>query len=373
MDHVARLVGALALPECDAGRVAAAERWLGLFGEDELERYALVAATGAWVHALRGRTADAERWLAAAENGAAVRALPIGGASTRPLIALVRAALCRDGVEQTRADAETAVAGLAAGDARRAHALVLLGAAQNLLGAADNADETLERAAEEAAAHGATGARIAALAERTLIAAARGDCDAAERLALEARAVGTAGPHPETAFGALAAAVAARALLRRGCWDEARAELETAEKLRPTVTRAIPWLAVQTLLELARARLTLPETDRARALATEAAAILRRRPDLGAVTARVGELQAELDDPHALRAGTESRLTTAELRLLPLLATHLSFREIGARLYVSRNTIKTQAISVYRKLGVSSRSDAIAEATRLGLLTESAT
>ena len=61
-------------------------------------------------------------------------------------------------------------------------------------------------------------------------------------------------------------------------------------------------------------------------------------------------------------------LTRAELRLLPLLATHLSFREIGARLYVSRNTVKTQAISVYRKLGVSSRSDAIEHAVRLGLV-----
>ena len=51
-----------------------------------------------------------------------------------------------------------------------------------------------------------------------------------------------------------------------------------------------------------------------------------------------------------------------------MLATHLSFREIGARLYVSRNTVKTQAISVYRKLGVSSRSDAIDRAAQLGLV-----
>ena len=57
----------------------------------------------------------------------------------------------------------------------------------------------------------------------------------------------------------------------------------------------------------------------------------------------------------------------AELRLLPLLTTHLSFREIAERLFVSRNTVKTQAISVYRKLGVSSRSEAIERATELGL------
>jgi DNA-binding CsgD family transcriptional regulator len=67
------------------------------------------------------------------------------------------------------------------------------------------------------------------------------------------------------------------------------------------------------------------------------------------------------------RGGGATGLTPAELRLLPLLATHLSFRQIAEQLYVSRNTIKTQAISVYRKLGVSSRSDAVAEAQRLGL------
>ena len=51
-----------------------------------------------------------------------------------------------------------------------------------------------------------------------------------------------------------------------------------------------------------------------------------------------------------------------------MLSTHLSFKEIGERLHVSRNTIKTQAISVYRKLGVSSRSEAVALAEELGLV-----
>jgi len=58
----------------------------------------------------------------------------------------------------------------------------------------------------------------------------------------------------------------------------------------------------------------------------------------------------------------------AELRLLPLLTTHLSFREIAERLYVSRNTVKSQAISVYRKLDASSRSEAIERAVALGLV-----
>jgi LuxR family maltose regulon positive regulatory protein len=63
-----------------------------------------------------------------------------------------------------------------------------------------------------------------------------------------------------------------------------------------------------------------------------------------------------------------SSLTAAELRLVPLLSTHLVFREIGERLHVSRHTVKTQAISVYPKLGVSSRSEAIDRAQAIGLL-----
>ena len=64
-------------------------------------------------------------------------------------------------------------------------------------------------------------------------------------------------------------------------------------------------------------------------------------------------------------------LTGAELRLLPYLATHLTFPEIAGRLFLSRNTIKTEAVSVYRKLGASSRSQAIDRAVEVGLLESS--
>jgi LuxR family maltose regulon positive regulatory protein len=62
-------------------------------------------------------------------------------------------------------------------------------------------------------------------------------------------------------------------------------------------------------------------------------------------------------------------LTSAELRLLPFLATHLSLAEIGERLLISRNTVKTQAVSIYRKLGASSRSETIVRMQEFGLVT----
>ena len=63
-----------------------------------------------------------------------------------------------------------------------------------------------------------------------------------------------------------------------------------------------------------------------------------------------------------------STLTTAELRVLQFLPTHLSFEQIGKELFVSRNTVKSQAIAAYRKLGVTSRTEAVERAQALGLL-----
>jgi LuxR family maltose regulon positive regulatory protein len=65
---------------------------------------------------------------------------------------------------------------------------------------------------------------------------------------------------------------------------------------------------------------------------------------------------------------TASSLTAAELRLLPLLSTHLSAPEIAGELFLSPHTIKSQMRSTYRKLGVSSRNQAITRARELGLL-----
>jgi LuxR family transcriptional regulator, maltose regulon positive regulatory protein len=53
---------------------------------------------------------------------------------------------------------------------------------------------------------------------------------------------------------------------------------------------------------------------------------------------------------------------------MPLLATHMSFPEIAAKLFLSPNTVKSQAMSIYRKLGASSRHQAVTRSGGLGLL-----
>jgi LuxR family transcriptional regulator, maltose regulon positive regulatory protein len=94
--------------------------------------------------------------------------------------------------------------------------------------------------------------------------------------------------------------------------------------------------------------------------------ILQQRPDLGDLPRLAAQLESRLATLKAGAVGASS-LTAAEMRLLPLLSTHLSFREMGERLFVSSHTVKTQAYSVYRKLGASSRSEAVARVHELGL------
>jgi LuxR family maltose regulon positive regulatory protein len=365
--RAADILAAIALPVYYSGRVATLELWLKRFGRTGLyERYAAVALHGCRIHALRGRPELAKRWLEAAIRAPFSGTLPDGSPSTAPWIATLRAWLCEAGPRQMLADAEEALAELPQESNWRPSALVVHGAALLLLGEVEKADEVLAAAATCAAANGSTETQVVALAERALLAADLGDDGKAERLAAEAnRLVATSGVEGAPAR-AIEHATTAKILLHRGRWNEARASLTAARALLPYVTVAIPWLAVQTRIELGRGFATLRDAPAAEGLLGEIEEILARVPGLDRLAAQAEELRQEVGAVPELE-GNAAGLTPAELRLLPLLATHLSFREIAERLFVSRNTIKTQAISVYRKLGVSSRSEAISEAHRLGL------
>ena len=134
------------------------------------------------------------------------------------------------------------------------------------------------------------------------------------------------------------------------------------------LTYALPYFAVQARIELARVHLALADLAGAKTLMREVDELLRRRPDLGNLAGEAGALRARLAKERDPSAPGASALTGAELRLLPMLSTHLSFPEIAEDLFLSPNTIKSQAVSIYRKLGTSSRSQAVARSRELGLL-----
>jgi LuxR family maltose regulon positive regulatory protein len=61
-------------------------------------------------------------------------------------------------------------------------------------------------------------------------------------------------------------------------------------------------------------------------------------------------------------------LSDRELEVLELIAEGLSNREIAAKLYLSLNTVKVHSSNIYGKLGVNSRTQAVAKAKTLGIL-----
>jgi LuxR family transcriptional regulator, maltose regulon positive regulatory protein len=349
------------------GRLDELERWFGWFeANGEVEGHADLAVLGAWIGALTGHPVAAERWAGAVRRASAGTA---SGAGRREgPEALLRAALCRGGVEKMGTDAELALVLAPAGGAWQAAAQLLLGISHLLAGRQDEAERHLADATEVGEDAGVD-AGMLALAERSILAMARGEWRQAEALAGRASAGARGAWRDRYGSGALLHAVTARLAIHRGDVAQARDDLARAERLRPLLTWALPHLAVQVRLEMARTYLALTDAVAARTMLWEVGDLLSRRSRLGLLRDQAAELHAQLDTMRMDAVGA-SALTTAEVRLLRLLGTHYSFREIGVQLYLSQHTVKSQAMSIYRKFGVSSRSEAIRHARDLGLLVE---
>ena len=191
--------------------------------------------------------------------------------------------------------------------------------------------------------------------------------EAAERLAV---ALGTIDRHRlhDYAMSVLAFAAAARHALHRGDLDDTNRQLARGMRARPVCTYVLPFVAVRLRLQLAKVYIALADATTARHLLREIDDILYHRPNLGVLVDDVAELRQTIAAPMPGGAAGGPPLSAAELRLLPYLQTHLTVPEIAGRLFLSHNTVRSQVASIYRKLGVSSRSEAVQQATARGLL-----
>jgi LuxR family maltose regulon positive regulatory protein len=365
-DRVARLVLELAQPVWAGGRVQTVLRWMEwLRDATSAEHYGAIAVHGSLIFALLGQPSAAERWAAAAERVSSAGTLP-DGSTMESTLAYLRAILSRDGVDEMRRDAQIAWEGLSPASPYRATMLHTEGISYLVQGDHDRADPILAHAFDVATGANALPLAALILAERCIVAAQRDRWAEVATLAQHAVAIVEAGRFEDYWTSALVYAWAARAALHRGDIPKARYYVGRAARLRPLLTYALPVVSVQALLELARAYIALADPGGSAAVLGQAQEILQQRPDLGVLPKLAEDLRAKLAKIQAVAVGASS-LTAAELRLLPLLSTHLSFREIGERLHLSSNTVKTQAYSVYRKLGVSSRSGAVTRTRELGL------
>jgi LuxR family maltose regulon positive regulatory protein len=369
IDTVAGLVATLGVLAYRQGRVATVQRWFRWLDErGGIERHPIVAVLAALLAALTARPVNAERWADVVDRwqyGAPARATD---SAAEAWAALIRALLCRRGVEQMRADADEAARRFAAVGFVTPTPAIMQGIADLLSGDPEAAETRLEDAVRLGEKVGATEDVVIALGERSLVAMACGDWSRASSFAEQAR-TGLHQARLEDIYATLlVCAVHARVAMHAGDVTAVRQELMSAQRARPLLTYALPYLAVQARIELARVHLALADPEGARTLMREIDDVLRRRPGLGILVGEAQALRGQLSRERGSDMPGVSALSTAELRLLPMLCTHLSFPEIAAEMFLSRNTVKSEAFSIYRKLGVSSRSQAVARSRDLGLL-----
>ena len=151
-------------------------------------------------------------------------------------------------------------------------------------------------------------------------------------------------------------------------FEEARADLRRSLELLSGMTDPSAWYAVECRILQARATLRVSGPSGARHLLAPAAGAMSQAPGAAVLADWLEGVQRDVDVALDSIAQTDWSLTAAELRLLGYLPSHLSFRQIAERLFVSPNTVKTHARSIYRKLGVSSRGSAVDYARDAGLL-----
>jgi LuxR family transcriptional regulator, maltose regulon positive regulatory protein len=344
-----------------SGRYPVMRGWLNRFADSELASDPLLALAAAGTALLAGNLYEAERWTALAGDTSD------DGDLVRAGTALMHAAIGAGSPAEIVAGATRARDLLDDGSPWLPLCWFLEGVGRHLAGERDAAIGRLQAGAHHAAV-AAPMVQALCLAQLALVASDQGAVDRsmtlAERAAAQVRRCGLEG----LPMVALALAVSAEAKARRGEVAQAAAEAREALGLLERITDPSPWYEAECRIVLARARLRLKGFASARELTDQAGRTLERILDAPLLRGWLDELVAEIEAALSDRPDADWSLTTAELRVLRFLPSHLSFREIAEQLFVSPNTVKTHVRGIYRKLDVSSRGSAVERARRAGLV-----
>ena len=367
MERCARVVADLVPGAYGAGHISTVRRWMSALGDTAIKEYPPLAVLAGWVTALLGESAEAQRWAAVVDE-APPDVTPTGGpASFESARSMLRAMMCPSGPERMMVDARLAADQETDSSQWRDTALCVLGEAHLLSGDLDGAMVAFEEASAFGLAIGHTDTVVLSESERALLAMDAGRWrDASNGVEAALRIIDEHQMH-DYAISLLAFAAAARLAVHRGQLGEADRRLTHAMRARTACTYVLPFLAIRGRLQVARAYTTRGDQAAARQLVREIDDILGHRPLMGTLADEAAAFKLLMSTAAATQPGV-SPLTSAELRLLPYLQTYLTIGEIADRLRITRNTVGTEVSAIYRKLGVSSRGDAVRRATALGLL-----
>jgi LuxR family maltose regulon positive regulatory protein len=342
-------------------RLETIRRWLDMFTDEQIRDDDALTLTAGWIGSMTGDKRARGLWTTAALRERVDDTIwPGGVVSLKAMQAALRAAIGRDGLTVMLADAERAEElSQNAELVERAALHTVLGVAHWLKGDVDSAIAAFSRAEDEGAVANAI-AEIGAAGMHANLLADLGFWSEAE--ALVSRAMGLMDESGFSWVPVVTALLAhARLLARRG--DPEADERAAAVGALLQQAGMPPWMAL--ISEVLLAEVLFDRGDVAGAERWTRAGFVRLAawPDAGILGPRLERLRARLD---GLRLSEP--LTRAERRVLELLPTELSLKEIAVRLHVSRDTVKSHVGDLYRKLAAHARSEAVSRARELGLL-----
>ncbi len=360
--HAGRIALACRDEFASRGQIESLRLWLDRCTDTEIASDPHLSIAASWIFGYLGDAARARRYLAAAEQGSLGLASADGSVSLRSALGQLRSALAPDGIPQMLHDAELAVAGeTKMGAECPLNSRCSMGAAYLLLGQPQQAVSVLrESLALSGDRPDLTHTRVFALGYLVFAAAELGNRRDAQRWAVEASWLVAQQHLHDTIYGAIAHTAAALTHNQRGDQAEAGRQLENVRRLRPLL-RVGPWLNADLALRCADISLDIGDVAGALELAQVAGDALHGFRDAGTLPDRLQRLERRIGQ------GQDYGLTPAELRLIAFLRTHLSLQEIADRLHLARPTVKTHVASIYVKLGVTGRSDAVEVIEQVGL------
>lgn len=349
------------------GRSASLRDTLNALTDEQIASHPLLALAAAAVEVAEGHAEDAANWLWLTEHSAGDAGVVPGGAHD-PHVALLRALLGEDGLARVEADVGRSLEVDEDRSPWRALGGFYAGVVRHLAADVDGARARLEETAVRSAVLWPA-IHAAATAELSLLDADAGRWDEAATRADRAMRYVDERRLADYPLVAIVPAIAAVTAVHKGDVAHARERIAHSERLVVALGRVAPALRAEVRATLAWTRLQLGDTTGVRQQLRDVRPLLATMPDAGGLRDRIATLDADVQAITDTIVGPLV-LTIAERRVLAYLPMHLSLSEIAQRLFVSRNTVKSQAIAIYRKLAVSSRGAAVTRAQALGLLEE---
>jgi LuxR family maltose regulon positive regulatory protein len=341
--------------------------WLAGLSDREISSNPWLSLAAAWSAEQTGDLDRMRRWLLRSEAHAGADWRSRMQSDAYPaLLATLVSIVGEAGLEDSVILCESANQGLPSDSGFRAATALIRGVCLTLLRQPVEGSRSLVEAQSLARALGVPLVQADALAWQGLMAIMAADYGRGSQLIAEAKVL--IDRHHLDRMVTSANCLTASALLLAMRHDPAAAAtLAKARALLVTIHGVAPWLAVCGRLFQARAAMLIGDGALARLLIDEAR--MSMTPNLAdSLAADLLGDTATLFQGMSLGSLPGGALTAAELRVLQFLPSHLSFSLIGEHLHLSQNTVKTHVLSIYRKLGATSRAEAVEQAQELGLV-----